>query len=390
VEAAREELVLYQSKLEHFELELDIRTRRIAELERGIADMTSERDASEALRVQIEHQLNDTNIRLVEIETEGSALRQELDDARSSAAEGARSKEAMIELQRGLQAALEERDEALRKLEEAVGTAEELERLRSEVENGHRTVDEFRERVSDVEAEAARSEERAIEAARVLAVERARAEHARREEVELQRRAALAEEEAAAREERILSLTGQLESVENALDRERAEHQSSRCETTDALERLQEATARLEKLERDEGDPGAATDAPDNEQNRLIPSSEPGEQSAKAVLLSQVLAQLAEETAKHAETRRMLSRMVDGSRRSATIEIDGHESSREECFLCFGSVEGSYCLEARTGPTPVVGETIHFKGVEHVTVKIGTSPMPGDPRRCAYLQHVHD
>ena len=44
-----------------------------------------------------------------------------------------------------------------------------------------------------------------------------------------------------------------------------------------------------------------------------------------------------------------------------------------------------YALLGRAGEPPSVGSEVGVSGGRRVVVKLGPSPLPGDPRRCAYL-----
>jgi hypothetical protein len=44
-----------------------------------------------------------------------------------------------------------------------------------------------------------------------------------------------------------------------------------------------------------------------------------------------------------------------------------------------------YALLARAGEPPAVGSEVGVSGGQRVVTKIGPSPLPGDPRPCAYL-----
>jgi hypothetical protein len=44
-----------------------------------------------------------------------------------------------------------------------------------------------------------------------------------------------------------------------------------------------------------------------------------------------------------------------------------------------------YALLGRAGEPPQVGSEVGVSGGRRVVVKLGPSPLPGDPRRCAYL-----
>jgi hypothetical protein len=45
---------------------------------------------------------------------------------------------------------------------------------------------------------------------------------------------------------------------------------------------------------------------------------------------------------------------------------------------------GGWELRDREGEAPDVGERIEVDGSMLVVTKLGPSPLPGDPRRCAY------
>lgn len=55
-------------------------------------------------------------------------------------------------------------------------------------------------------------------------------------------------------------------------------------------------------------------------------------------------------------------------------------------YLVFVGTPGGYALQAAWGDVPPVGGRISVEGVEHVVAKLGRSPLPGDARRCAYLE----
>jgi hypothetical protein len=57
-------------------------------------------------------------------------------------------------------------------------------------------------------------------------------------------------------------------------------------------------------------------------------------------------------------------------------------------YLLFISKPTGYELREREGDLPGVGEEIQEDGAQMRVSKIGPSPLPGDRRRCAYLQPV--
>jgi hypothetical protein len=57
-----------------------------------------------------------------------------------------------------------------------------------------------------------------------------------------------------------------------------------------------------------------------------------------------------------------------------------------ESYLLFVWKTSGYELQEREGEPPAVGEEIEENGSRQVVSKVGPSPLPGDSRRCAYLQ----
>jgi hypothetical protein len=57
-------------------------------------------------------------------------------------------------------------------------------------------------------------------------------------------------------------------------------------------------------------------------------------------------------------------------------------------YLLFISKPSGYELRARDGELPGVGDEIEEDGTQLQVSKIATSPLPGDRRRCVYLQPV--
>jgi hypothetical protein len=57
-------------------------------------------------------------------------------------------------------------------------------------------------------------------------------------------------------------------------------------------------------------------------------------------------------------------------------------------YLVFISKPTGYELGERQGDLPGVGQELEEDGTRLRVSKIGPSPLPGDRRRCAYLQPV--
>jgi hypothetical protein len=56
--------------------------------------------------------------------------------------------------------------------------------------------------------------------------------------------------------------------------------------------------------------------------------------------------------------------------------------------LLFVSKTSGYELREADGDAPALGALVEVDDVEELVIKIGPSPLPNDPRPCAYLQAV--
>jgi hypothetical protein len=57
-------------------------------------------------------------------------------------------------------------------------------------------------------------------------------------------------------------------------------------------------------------------------------------------------------------------------------------------YLLFVSKPTGYELRERDGELPQVGSVVDEEEGRMMVTRIGPSPIPGDDRRCAYLQDV--
>jgi hypothetical protein len=55
-------------------------------------------------------------------------------------------------------------------------------------------------------------------------------------------------------------------------------------------------------------------------------------------------------------------------------------------YLLFVWKPSGYALEERDGEPPAIGAEVELDGDRQRVSKVGPSPLPGDPRPCAYLQ----
>jgi hypothetical protein len=58
----------------------------------------------------------------------------------------------------------------------------------------------------------------------------------------------------------------------------------------------------------------------------------------------------------------------------------------EERYLLYVWAAGGYALEEREGELPEVGSQLTVGDTRLLVSKIAPSPLPNDPRPCAYLQ----
>ena len=63
----------------------------------------------------------------------------------------------------------------------------------------------------------------------------------------------------------------------------------------------------------------------------------------------------------------------------------GDENGNQPRHLLFVWKPSGYELVERDGEPPALGEAIDVDGRTERVAKIGPSPLPGDPRPCAYL-----
>jgi len=84
------------------------------------------------------------------------------------------------------------------------------------------------------------------------------------------------------------------------------------------------------------------------------------------------------------DTRRPVARDAD----QPTPEPCGRDQRTAERHLLFISTSGGYALVEREGPPPPVGRGIEIpeQAVSFLVRKVGPSPLPNDPRTCAYLE----
>jgi hypothetical protein len=58
----------------------------------------------------------------------------------------------------------------------------------------------------------------------------------------------------------------------------------------------------------------------------------------------------------------------------------------KQTYLLFVGKPTGYELREREGEPPEPGSTVEEDGEPQTVMKVAPSPLPGDPRPCAYLQ----
>jgi hypothetical protein len=68
------------------------------------------------------------------------------------------------------------------------------------------------------------------------------------------------------------------------------------------------------------------------------------------------------------------------------LSANGSSAAAATTHLVFVTAPGGYALQVAGGAAPAPGERVVFDGDVRVVAKLGPSPLPGDERRCAYLE----
>lgn len=107
-------------------------------------------------------------------------------------------------------------------------------------------------------------------------------------------------------------------------------------------------------------------------------------------LLREQLAAAEAELTRHLPPESPEEPETDDTAPSEPPEAAAHEPAAgavsNGAFVIFVPTAAGYQLIERTGPVPAVGEEVGVSGGTLVVAKIGVSPLPGDLRRCAYLE----
>jgi hypothetical protein len=69
----------------------------------------------------------------------------------------------------------------------------------------------------------------------------------------------------------------------------------------------------------------------------------------------------------------------------AIAQLNGSEPAARTTHLLFAWTPRGYALQEGTGDVPAVGRRLSVEGRGYTVAKLARSPLPGDARRCAYL-----
>jgi hypothetical protein len=70
------------------------------------------------------------------------------------------------------------------------------------------------------------------------------------------------------------------------------------------------------------------------------------------------------------------------------LSSNGLQRTVATTHLVFVPAPGGYSLHAVEGEAPAPGDRVVVEGRERIVAKLGPSPLPGDERRCAYLEQA--
>lgn len=68
------------------------------------------------------------------------------------------------------------------------------------------------------------------------------------------------------------------------------------------------------------------------------------------------------------------------------LVLEQHKPSHVDGWVAFVGSPGGYRLAEREGAAPGRGERVEVDGTPFRVLRLGPSPLPGDRRRCAFLE----
>ncbi len=108
----------------------------------------------------------------------------------------------------------------------------------------------------------------------------------------------------------------------------------------------------------------------------------------RGLLTAYQVAELLDRQANGARGFDLLRTSVVGAEAELEHELSSAEPAPEEAppgHVLFVWNPSGYALLSRSGEPPAVGSEVGISGGTRVVTKIGPSPLPGDPRLCAFL-----
>jgi chromosome segregation ATPase len=280
---------------------------------------------------------------------------------------------------------LERREESARRLRIAV--EEMLRRGSAELDERHAQLNALAAELAERDARLAASEEEVEERRRELgAVELRRAAVERREESAAERDAAV-EQGAAELAERRRELETVAAEIETRLVRALELEQAVTAER-EALEAqkaaLAEAVADLEMRVR------SLAAAQASLAERQIRVGDLEERAAELERRAADVDRREQRLANHTEA--LEAERAELAPATATVAMSPGVTTEETPHPSAAAthlrlVPGDrYHLDEAAGPPPSPGSTVDVQGAPHRVLRLGPSPFPGDPRRCAYLE----
>jgi hypothetical protein len=123
----------------------------------------------------------------------------------------------------------------------------------------------------------------------------------------------------------------------------------------------------------------------DRLERRLFRDSE---REAELAAAQETIRQIEQAVAAKAEVIDRLEGAVAGRNGSepTPAEVEAPIEAETETYLVFAWTPGGYVLHSAEGDVPATGARVGVNGHEYAVAKLARSPLPGDERRCAYLE----
>ena len=395
-DSARRELELSQDELQTSRAVSAERDRMLSASERSVAELSEELDAARARGRQVGRSLAERDESLAKLElantaqlSEIAALRSALTEARDESAQRERQRTSVEAARAALKEEVERTRDHSHTLQESLAQREEMLAQLNETNEAQLRDLAAAQREMDGHVTHNSELERELDETRTeLSVARRELQDLEKEKAELAATYELQQRDLAERSAAIGDLQTRLDEARRRQEEDgaRLSRLTSQLGERDErlsglLERVGQHEQEVQRLRQGQSEREAAFDsvvAELAERQRLLFVSE----SKAAALADQLDAVRASLRAVDADSGR---NDVPGER---ALDSQSHDT---ETHLCFVPLAGSYTLVERSGPLPKPGDQVTdsaYGGRRFVVSRVGRSPLPLDPRMCAFLEEV--